>query len=74
MKFEWGDLVVATLPDDQGNAVRRATFIEICEPHETVIFHGRPADAAWVRWLDSDDVDLLGRVPRWPLKPAQSES
>jgi hypothetical protein len=35
-----------------------------------IIYEGCPADAAWGRWLDGDDGDLLGKVPRGPLKPA----
>jgi hypothetical protein len=62
MEFEKGDLVLATLPDDQGNAIRRAKFMEICDRDETVMVHGRKADAAWVQWLDGDDVDLVGQV------------
>ena len=70
MEFQKGEHVLATLPDDKGNIVRRAEFIEICDPDDTVIYKGRPADAAWVRWLDGDDEGLLGKVPRGPLKPA----
>lgn len=70
MEFQKGDLVECVLPDDEGNAVRRAKFIAICDPDETVVYKGRKADAAWVRWIDGDDVDLLGKVARGPLKPA----
>jgi hypothetical protein len=69
MEFQKGALVLATLPDDADNAVRRAKFIDVCDPDETVVYKGRPADAAWVQWLDGEDVDLLGQVPRGPLKP-----
>lgn len=70
VEFQKGDLVQAVLSDDQGNAVRRAEFVEICEPSEAVTFRGQRVDAAWVRWLDGDDEGLLGRVPR-PLEPVK---
>lgn len=60
----------ATLPDDQGNEVRHAKFVEICDPDETVIYNGQPADAAWVEWLDGEDAGHPDRVPRGPLRPA----
>lgn len=70
MEFREGNLVECVLPDRQGNAVRRAKFMAICDPDDTVIYNGRPADAAWVRWIDGEDEGLTGKVPRGPLKPA----
>jgi hypothetical protein len=67
--FVDGDHVQATLPDDQGNAVRRAEFKAHAEPSATVVFQGREHDAAWVRWLDGDDEGQLGLVPSAPLRP-----
>jgi hypothetical protein len=70
VEFQPGDLVIATLPDDKSNATRRAKFVAICDPDETVIYGGHAADAAWVRWLDGDDESLTDQVPRGPLNPA----
>jgi len=71
VEFQKGEIVQCVLPDDLGNDVRRAEFIEICDGHETVVLWGQIVDAAWVRWLDGDDEGLLSKVARGPLKSAQ---
>jgi hypothetical protein len=67
MEFAKGDRVKGT--DEHGNEVV-GTFIEICDPGETVTLPleggTRQADAAWIRPDGDDGVVKLARSRLWP--------